>query len=60
MGINGKDENVVGKKSKLLPAVTLNPKPAKDNLMDVEMMKRYGLIPIEKKDENKTEYSEDK
>ena len=28
--------------------------------MDVEMMKRYGLIPIEKKDENKTEYSEDK
>ena len=33
--------------------VTLNPKPAKDNLMDVEMMKRYGLIPIEKKDEDK-------
>ena len=51
---------IVGEKSKLLPAVTLKPKPAKDNLMDVEMMKRYGLIPIENKDEDKTEYGEDK
>ena len=51
---------IVGEKSKLLPAVTLRPKPANNNLMDTEMMKRYGLMPIESKGEVKTGNGENK
>jgi hypothetical protein len=50
----------VGEQTKQLPPATLPPKTANNARMDAEMMKRYGLIPIENNKETSSSNGEDK
>ena len=50
----------VGEQTKQLSPATLPPKKANNARMDAEMMKRYGLIPIDNNKETASPDGEDK